>query len=130
MFSSLQPHRPTIQPPNPHPTHQQSRQFHPTQPLQPPNLQLQSLQRPPKSQIEAMPPSFSPPATHFTPPQSTIRPQWDPATCHPVFFTQSLRKPPFPFTDSGGGMVNPVAFGYVAEVFGGSRGGGGGGAKL
>jgi hypothetical protein len=45
-------------------------------------------------------------------------PFYDPAKCHPVFFTQSLRKPPFSFSDGGGGMVNPVAFGYVAEAFG------------
>jgi hypothetical protein len=48
------------------------------------------------------------------------RPIYDPAKCHPVFFTQSLRRPPFPFADSGGsGGNNPVAFGYVTEQMGG-----------
>jgi len=36
-----------------------------------------------------------------------------------VFFTQTLRKPPFPLADTGGGMaMNPVALGYVVESLG------------
>jgi hypothetical protein len=66
-----------------------------------------------------MPPAFQPPAQFLSYPPRI--PLYDPAKCHPVFFTQSLRKPPFPFADGGGGMANPVAFGYVAEVFGGKK---------
>lgn len=120
----LQPHVPH----NQNPLYQQQIRSQSNQPIyQAPN--------PPRSQIEAMPPfantllhpsanpqlshpSFQNPAAlqHFL----QTRPAYDPAKCHPVFFTQSLRRPPFVFTDSGGsGANNPVAFGYVAEQVGG-----------
>ncbi|RDI80516.1 hypothetical protein Vi05172_g9426 [Venturia inaequalis] len=130
MYSSLQPHRPQLQPHPPHnqnPVHQQTR----SQSAQP----IYQAPHPPRSQIEAMPPfaitllhpsanpqlshpSFHNPATLQQFLQS--RPVYDPAKCHPVFFTQSLRRLPFSFADSGGsGANNPVAFGYVAEEVGG-----------
>ena len=64
----------------------------------------------PRSQIEAMPP-FGPahtPATFFTP-------VYDSAIRHPVFFTQNLKKPPFPIPQFAAQSWNPVASGYVAE---------------
>jgi hypothetical protein len=41
---------------------------------------------------------------------------FDPAKCHPVFFTPTLRKPPFSTFGPGIIMANPVAFGYVVET--------------
>ncbi|KAH7398439.1 hypothetical protein BKA66DRAFT_203743 [Pyrenochaeta sp. MPI-SDFR-AT-0127] len=64
----------------------------------------------PRSQVEAMPP-FGPaqtPATFFTP-------LYDSAIRHPVFFTQNLKKPPFPIPQSTGQGYNPVASGYIME---------------
>jgi hypothetical protein len=45
---------------------------------------------------------------------------------HPVFFTQTLRKPPFPLPGNALVGMNPAAFGYVAEMPGrdGAVGGG------
>jgi hypothetical protein len=40
---------------------------------------------------------------------------FDPAKCHPVFFTPTLRKPPFPMFGPGTAFSNPVAMGYVTE---------------
>ncbi|KEQ85346.1 hypothetical protein M438DRAFT_316815 [Aureobasidium pullulans EXF-150] len=58
----------------------------------------------PQSQIEAMPPQMSPASQ----PQS-----YNPATCHPVFFSTSYHKPPFslPLVPSSG--FHPSATGYV-----------------
>ncbi|TID25602.1 hypothetical protein E6O75_ATG03465 [Venturia nashicola] len=130
MYSSLQPHRPQLQPKAPNnqnPLHQQTRS-HSTHPIN-------QAPHPPRSQIEAMPPfaqtllhpsaiprlshpSFHNSATLQQFLQST--PVYDPAKCHPVFFTQSLRRPPFSFADSAGSGANhPVAFGYVTEQIGG-----------
>ncbi|KAI9690629.1 MAG: hypothetical protein M1820_009960 [Bogoriella megaspora] len=73
----------------------------------------------PRSQIEAMPPS--PPRTHSI---------YNPSTLHPVFFTERLRKTPFPLpirsrdvlqSAMGIGVRSPCAEGYVYE----ERGGGG-----
>lgn len=119
-----------LQLPTPHnqnPLHQQTRPQS--------NQPIYQAPHPPRSQIEAMPPfaqtllqpSASPQLLHssFHSPAMLhqflqSRPVYDPATCHPVFFTQSLRRPPFSFVDSGGsGAQNPVAFGYVAEQVGG-----------
>ncbi|CAE7200814.1 hypothetical protein PTNB73_06013 [Pyrenophora teres f. teres] len=136
MIPSLQPSRPkvpTLNPtaaqqltPNPQPpqhsshhphTQQQQQQrriFH--SPLHASSQQSQPLTNPPlnsarpRSQIEAMPP-FGPaqtPATFFTP-------VYDSAIRHPVFFTQNLKKPPFPIPQVAAQSWNPVASGYVAE---------------
>ncbi|KAL7778638.1 hypothetical protein CFE70_008139 [Pyrenophora teres f. teres 0-1] len=85
-------------------------------PLHASSQQSQPLTNPPlnsarpRSQIEAMPP-FGPaqtPATFFTP-------VYDSAIRHPVFFTQNLKKPPFPIPQVAAHSWNPVASGYVAE---------------
>ncbi|QDS73087.1 hypothetical protein FKW77_000204 [Venturia effusa] len=132
MYSSLQPHRPQLQSHTPHnqnPLQQQTRSSS--------NQPVYQAPHPPPSQIEAMPPfattflhpsatpQLSQPSFHNNP--ATLqqflqsRPVYDPAKCHPVFFTQSLRRPPFAFADSGGsGANNPVAYGYVAEPVGGA----------
>lgn len=107
----VQSQRPAISLP-----HQQVRQLQPQ--LPPPSTSLRSsaasssAQTRPKNQIEAMPPMFAPLPTPLTPPRSPV---YDPLTCHPVFFTQSLRKPPFTVPDTGGGWLNPVATGYIVE---------------
>jgi hypothetical protein len=41
---------------------------------------------------------------------------YDPSTRHPVFFTEQLRKPPFPIPQYATQGVNPVAFGYVLDA--------------
>ncbi|KAG9519474.1 hypothetical protein KCV07_g4840, partial [Aureobasidium melanogenum] len=58
----------------------------------------------PMSQIEAMPPNMS------NPPQAS---PYNPATCHPVFFSASFHKPPFsiPLVPSSG--FHPSATGYI-----------------
>jgi len=56
----------------------------------------------PWNQIEAMPsyyPSF-----------------YNPAIRHPVFFTNQLRKPPFPIPKIASSGWSPVAAGYVEEI--------------
>lgn len=44
-------------------------------------------------------------------------PLYNPALRHPVFFTESLRKPPFPlpFSSAHSFSFSPVAAGYVLE---------------
>lgn len=56
-------------------------------------------------------PPFGPlqtPATFFTP-------VYDSAIRHPVFFTQNLKKPPFPIPQVASQGWNPVANGYIME---------------
>ncbi|KEQ68783.1 hypothetical protein M436DRAFT_11136, partial [Aureobasidium namibiae CBS 147.97] len=59
----------------------------------------------PASQIEAMPPNMSS--------GQSQPPSYNPATCHPVFFSASFHKPPFsiPLVPSSG--FHPSATGYV-----------------
>ncbi|KAH7089063.1 hypothetical protein FB567DRAFT_323888 [Paraphoma chrysanthemicola] len=59
----------------------------------------------PRSQVEAMPPNGALPASPF----------FDAATRHPVFFTQNLRKPPFPIPQIASQGWSPVASGYIME---------------
>lgn len=40
---------------------------------------------------------------------------FDPAMCHPVFFTHTLRKLSLPMFGPGTAFSNPVATGYVNE---------------
>lgn len=86
-----------------------------------PSLFTSPSQHKSTSRIEAMAsfpsplsfiPSLHPTHPHLSSPRST---PYDPSTRHPVFFTQSLRKPPFPIRDGSGGGFSPVAFGYVVE---------------
>lgn len=65
--------------------------------------------------MEAMPPFGHP--SHQPIMTIPVAPTYNAATCHPVFFSQALRKPPFPLPVVVGAAqgVNPVAFGYVAE---------------
>ena len=58
-----------------------------------------------------MPPTRTPPMSLSAPAKSA----YDAATRHPVFFTSSLRKLPFPMLDVGGMGWSPVASGYVVE---------------
>ncbi|KAL5396616.1 hypothetical protein PMIN06_003989 [Paraphaeosphaeria minitans] len=114
MFPSLQPHRP--QPPQ-HPArpsyaHQQTRVSHVNPPSAPPqtpgSAATAAPQLKPRSQIEAMPPFASRP---LVPPRSV----YDSAVRHPVFFTEQLRKPPFPIPSAATHGWNPVASGYIFE---------------
>lgn len=57
--------------------------------------------------MEAMPPHKA----HLLPSQSF----YDAATRHPVFFTNSLRKPPFPIPQIPSHGWSPVANGYIQE---------------
>jgi hypothetical protein len=133
MLPSLQPHRPKvssikcfypssndIQLPKSSPKLQQEQIRHKgTQDLlrnPPSNPSSNHLgnQNKPRSQLEAMPP-FAPLPHLMTRP---IRPApYSSATCHPVFFTQTLLKPPFPLPIGPGAAtgLNPVAFGYIPE---------------
>lgn len=143
MLPSLQPSRPKVftphahtayhslliltqlphQPTQPTYAHQQRRTTHEL-----PQQQQQQQQPPhatpvnqkPRSQVEAMPPSRTSP---FRPPQSF----YDAATRHPVFFTNNLRKPPFPIPQTPSQGWNPVAIGYIQER---ERVTGGAGTKL
>ncbi|KAI9705418.1 MAG: hypothetical protein M1836_006173 [Candelina mexicana] len=65
------------------------------------------------SQIEAMPPSSDQPASLMptTLVSSTHLPNYNSAIRHPVFFTESLRKPPFPLPAHANRGSSPVVFG-------------------
>jgi hypothetical protein len=65
----------------------------------------------PRNQMEAMPPSQIPGINQSLPHQP-----FNPATVHPVFFSEAWRKAPFPMPGTAG--FSPVATGYVF----GSRG--------
>ncbi|OSS44178.1 hypothetical protein B5807_11242 [Epicoccum nigrum] len=134
MIPSMQPSRPklpsqpthiqqqrrtTHSPPQPQPAQQQQQ---PTHTHAPPGSSQGSK---PKSQIEAMPPTRTPPMSLSAPAKSA----YDAATRHPVFFTSSLRKLPFPMPQVGSAGWSPVASGYVLERERG-RGQGGVGTKL
>ncbi|KAJ5065544.1 hypothetical protein J3E74DRAFT_414531 [Bipolaris maydis] len=111
MLPSLQPSRPKPPQQSSQPAYaQQRRATHSLQQIisQPPSLPL----NPPKphSQVEAMPP-FGPPQT----PASFFTPVYDSAVRHPVFFTQNLKKPPFPLPQVASQGCNPVASGYIME---------------
>ena len=61
------------------------------------------------SRIDAM----SPTAT-AVPPSMLIVSIYNPAICHPVFFTNNVRKSPFPVQpDSATSGTSPVAQGYI-----------------
>lgn len=64
----------------------------------------------PANQIEAMPPSLTPSARQGIA-AAAPSPMYNPATTHPVFFTQSWRRPPFPMPFNEG--ISPAATGYV-----------------
>lgn len=77
-----------------------------------------------RSQIEAMPPTMAPPSAFAPPPGPILQPRlsntplsqhYDSSIRHPVFFSPTLRKPPFPLPYAASGGVNPVAQGYVVE---------------
>ncbi|EUC50561.1 hypothetical protein COCMIDRAFT_81391 [Bipolaris oryzae ATCC 44560] len=112
MLPSLQPSRPKPPQQSPQPTYaqQQQRVAHSSQQniSQPSSLPLNPPK--PRSQVEAMPP-FGPPQT----PASFFTPVYDSAVRHPVFFTQNLKKPPFPLPQVASQGCNPVASGYIME---------------
>ncbi|CAN9219212.1 unnamed protein product [Alternaria alternata] len=116
MFPSLQPSRPKPhqQPATLSFAHQQRRAAHPPsqasqQPTTQPSNPFTNVSKP-RSQIEAMPP-FGPPQT----PATFFTPVYDSAIRHPVFFTQNLKKPPFPIPQAASQGWSPVASGYVME---------------
>lgn len=59
-----------------------------------------------------MPPSASPQQLAMT---NMFTPLYDSAIRHPVFFTQTLKKPPFPIPQVASQGWSPVASGYIAE---------------
>lgn len=62
----------------------------------------------PRNQLEAMPP--------FPPAQAPgSQSFYDSAIRHPVFFTQNLKKPPFPIPQIASQGWSPVANGYIME---------------
>jgi hypothetical protein len=56
-------------------------------------------------------PPFGPPQT----PATFFAPVYDSAIRHPVFFTQNLKKPPFPIPQITSQGYHPVASGYIME---------------
>ncbi|KAF2855836.1 hypothetical protein T440DRAFT_164755 [Plenodomus tracheiphilus IPT5] len=113
MFSGLQPSRPRPPQQSSLPTyvHQRQRITHTTPQSSTPQHVQPSVNTPrPRSQIEAMPP-FGPPQT----PATFFTPLYDSAVRHPVFFTQNLKKPPFPIPQAASQGYNPVADGYIHE---------------
>ncbi|KAF2873303.1 hypothetical protein BDV95DRAFT_627267 [Massariosphaeria phaeospora] len=64
----------------------------------------------PRSQIKAMPP-FGPARNSLLPAHA----MYDSAVRHPVFFTENLRKSPFPIPSMGSHGWSPVACGYIME---------------
>jgi len=121
MLPALQPSRPKI-PQQDHRSsylHQQTRslQYPSITPTSPSNAPTSvSLQKKPRNQIEAMSP-FSTPLQPLQTrnPSALASRAYDSAVRHPVFFTNQLRKPPFPLSQNAAHGVNPVAFGYVLE---------------
>ncbi|OCL11677.1 hypothetical protein AOQ84DRAFT_286716 [Glonium stellatum] len=73
--------------------------------------------RMPKTQLEAMPPFGPMPQAPMLQSRVTgfMQHQYDSATRHPVFFTEQLRKPPFPLPEDASRGLNPVAHGYITE---------------
>jgi hypothetical protein len=69
----------------------------------------------PKTQTEALPQIIQGGMTSNGTP--AVGPQsFNTAYVHPVFFTNTLRKPPFPLPrDPNPASYNPVALGYLAE---------------
>ena len=61
----------------------------------------------PRNQLEAMPPSKAP----LKPVGPPIPMVYNPATTHPVFFTNNFHRPPFPLPMDAG--LSPAATGYV-----------------
>ncbi|KAF2645367.1 hypothetical protein P280DRAFT_545348 [Massarina eburnea CBS 473.64] len=115
MISSLQPQRPKPPQQRPQPTlpHQQTRATHNaplTQPTSHSYPQPLGPQRP-RSQLEAMPPFSATSTSPFSPPRAF----YDSAVRHPVFFTEQLRKPPFPIPQMASQGWSPVASGYIQE---------------
>jgi hypothetical protein len=90
--------------------HEQRRAVH--EAISSPQPQGLSTTRP-RSQIEAMPPHHTALATTpFQPPPHAL---YNSAIRHPVFFTQNLRKPPFPIPQIASQGWSPVASGYIME---------------
>lgn len=102
----------TVQPPQqpalPTYAQQQRRAVHeaPVQSI-PPGAQATVSHARPRSQIEAVPP--------FPPRQPSASAFYDSAVRHPVFFTQNLKKPPFPIPQIASQGWSPVANGYIME---------------
>ncbi|KAF2494118.1 hypothetical protein BU16DRAFT_65107 [Lophium mytilinum] len=123
MLPALQPSRPKLPQQDHRPSylHQQTRSLqHPSAPPPPISNAPSSTipQKKPRNQIEAMSP-FAPTLQTLQTLQ-TRNPAFSPsaydsAVRHPVFFTEQLRKPPFPLPQNAGQGVSPVAFGYVLE---------------
>lgn len=69
-------------------------------------------QNAPRNQIEAMPPAM----TRSTASIAAGAQAFSSASMHPVFFTSTLRKPPFSLPGNPNpASYNPVALGYLAE---------------
>lgn len=62
----------------------------------------------PRNQMEAMPPHQGPESHPLSHPSGNT---FNPATVHPVFFSQAWRKAPYPLPGTTG--FSPVATGYV-----------------
>ncbi|KAF2188104.1 hypothetical protein K469DRAFT_748481 [Zopfia rhizophila CBS 207.26] len=133
MLPALQPSRPRNpqqqqqqqqqqQPPHPSFIRQQQRAVH--EQLHPLPLSSKAPSSPrrninlskPRSHIEAMP-LFGPAQSHLFlgKPMGPAPNLYDSALRHPVFFTEQLRKPPFPIPEIASQEWSPVASGYVME---------------
>ncbi|KAF1919715.1 hypothetical protein BDU57DRAFT_512962 [Ampelomyces quisqualis] len=110
MLPALQPSRPKPPQQSALPTcaHQQRRAAHESSPhAQQLAPLLPGSPARPRSQIDAMPP--------FRPAQTPAPLVYDSAIRHPVFFTQNLKKPPFPMPRIASQGWSPVANGYIEE---------------
>ncbi|OAL04155.1 hypothetical protein IQ06DRAFT_324587 [Phaeosphaeriaceae sp. SRC1lsM3a] len=110
MLPSLQPSRP--KPPQQSApstyVHQQRRAVHETtHQNQSPDTARDSPATRPRNQLEAMPP--------HQPAHAPAHSFYDSAIRHPVFFTQNLKKPPFPIPQIASQGWSPVANGYIME---------------
>ncbi|OCK90239.1 uncharacterized protein K441DRAFT_580025 [Cenococcum geophilum 1.58] len=123
MLPVLQPSRPKY-PPQPGPSylHQQTRSqqqlsgsFKPPQEIRQPTEIPGARQH--RNQLEAMPPFGPMPQAPMLQSRVTdlMQHRYDSAIRHPVFFTEQLRKPPFPLPENASHGLNPVAHGYITE---------------
>ncbi|KAF2750179.1 hypothetical protein M011DRAFT_438081 [Sporormia fimetaria CBS 119925] len=110
MLPALQPKRPKHPQQTPQTTYAPQQKRHPHE--QHYQSAVVSAETPPPKHPQNAMPQFAPGQTGLMPPRSL----YDSAVRHPVFFTQQLRKPPFPIPQVGPQAFSPVASGYVPEA--------------
>ncbi|KAL2349711.1 hypothetical protein BJ546DRAFT_866359, partial [Cryomyces antarcticus] len=104
-------------PPSSTPAQAHHQQIRTTQQQHQPSAPQSHPRSPPKprSQLEAMPPHLSPLSLQARMPSSPVTQHYNASIRHPVFFTERLRKAPFPLPIAARGSMSPVAEGYILE---------------